>query len=95
MSDRSKKVGHFFDRPSTPPSWPSFGQTPETDLTASLFTITANHAWNDINRSSNEKQLSEKVIRHNLNSSLTALSASPDRNHVVVAGREGSNKVFL
>ncbi|RGB25950.1 WD40-repeat-containing domain protein [Rhizophagus diaphanus] len=94
MSDRSKTVvGRFFDRPSTPPSWPNFGQTPETDLTNHLFTLTTNHVWSDTNRSSNEKQLSGNVqrilkLKHNLNSSLTALSASPDHNQVVVAGRE-------
>ncbi|GBB87052.1 hypothetical protein RclHR1_13500002 [Rhizophagus clarus] len=92
MSDRSKKVGRLFERPSTPPSWPSFGQTPETDLTTNLFSLTANHVWNNTNRSS-ENQLSEKeqnisVLKHNLNSSLTALSASPDHNHIVIAGRE-------
>lgn len=98
MSDRSKTVvGRFFDRPSTPPSWPNFGQTPETDLTNHLFTT--NHVWSDTNRSSNENQLSGNVqrilkLKHNLNSSLTALSVSPDHNQVVVAGREGSKVYF-
>ncbi|RIA89227.1 WD40-repeat-containing domain protein [Glomus cerebriforme] len=85
MSDHLK---NFFDpRPSTPP-WSNFSTTNPH------FTIAANHTWNDTSHSSSkENQILEKasaifVIKHNLNSSLTALSASPDHNHIVVAGRE-------
>ncbi|CAI2171753.1 15599_t:CDS:10 [Funneliformis geosporum] len=102
MSDRSKNViGRWFtdQRPSTPvttpPAWPNFstetGFIANPQLTPS-FALT-NHVWNDTTHSSSGDSLLEKeqnnfVINHNLNSSLTSLSASPDHNHVVVAGRE-------
>src|SRR5436305_14903681 len=99
MSDRSKTgiKSFFVQRPSTPP-WSKYSQPPEADYTNShVFALAANNAWNG---SSKENQLSEKeqnsfVIKHNLNSSLIALSASPDHSHVVVAGREGSIYGFV
>ena len=102
MADRSKTViGRWFPSTpaTTPPSWSKFGQTTEAGFTAnpqltSSYTLTTNHVWNDTSHSSRGNSLLENhfIIKHKLNSSLTALSASPDHNHVVVAGREGSNK---
>lgn len=103
MTDRSKTgIKRFFDqRPSTPPPWPDYGQPPESEY-ANLhaFALAADHTWNDTSRSSKENLFSEKeqnsyVIKYNLNSSLIAMSASPDHGHVVVAGREGSINVFF
>src|SRR5947208_14373850 len=92
MADRSKTTGgikRFFEpvvRPSTPP-WPIYDRAPETGYTNPF----ESHTWN-------EKETfmeNNYVLKHNLNSPLAALSASPDHNMVVVAGREGSNNCFF
>ncbi|CAG8564079.1 17543_t:CDS:10 [Acaulospora morrowiae] len=44
--------------------------------------------WSDSNNIANKEKTSGCTIKYNLNSQLSALSASQDYNHVVVAGRE-------